>query len=143
MAGTSKKKVLFLCTGNSCRSQMAEGWLRHLGGNRYEAVSAGTRPQGVNPLAVRVMAEVGVDISGHTSDPVEKYLGEDLDLVVTVCDAARESCPVFAGRVKERRHWPFEDPAGATGTDEEILAVFRRVRDQIRRRIEAFLREEG
>ncbi|GAB4270433.1 MAG: thioredoxin-dependent arsenate reductase [Deferrisoma sp.] len=133
--------MLFLCTGNSCRSQMAEGWLRHLGGDRYEVFSAGTRPQGLNPRAVRVMAEAGVDISGHTSDPVEKYLGEDFDLVVTVCGGAKESCPVFVGRVKDRQHWPFDDPAEAAGTEEEVMAVFRRVRDEIRARVEAFLRE--
>ncbi len=136
-----RKRVLFLCTGNSCRSQMAEGWLRHLGGDRYEALSAGTRPQGLNPLAVQVMAEAGVDISGQTSDPVERYLEQDLDLVITVCGGARESCPVFAGRVAERRHWPFDDPAAAAGTEEEVLSVFRRVRDEIRRKVEAFLEE--
>ncbi len=137
-----RRRVLFLCTGNSCRSQMAEGWLRHLGGGRYEVLSAGTRPQGLNPLAVRVMAEAGVDISGHTSDPVERYLDRDLDLVVTVCGGARESCPVFAGRVAERRHWPFDDPAAARGTQEEVLAVFRRVRDEIRRKVEDLLAED-
>lgn len=141
MSEATKKRVLFLCTGNSCRSQMAEGWLRHLGGDRYEVFSAGTRLQGLNPRAVRVMAEAGVDISGHTSDPVEKYLGEDFDLVVTVCGGAKESCPVFVGRVKDRQHWPFDDPAEATGTEEEVMAVFRRVRDEIRARVEAFLRE--
>ncbi|WP_461395710.1 arsenate reductase ArsC [Deferrisoma sp.] len=141
MSEVRRKRVLFLCTGNSCRSQMAEGWLRHLGGDRYEVFSAGTRPQGLNPRAVRVMAEAGVDISGHTSDPVEKYLGEDFDLVVTVCGGAKESCPVFVGRVKDRQHWPFDDPAEAAGTEEEVMAVFRRVRDEIRARVEAFLRE--
>ncbi len=138
-----KRRVLFLCTGNACRSQMAEGWLRRLGGDRYEVLSAGTRPQGVNPLAVRVMAEVGVDLSGHTSDPVGKYLDQDFDLLVTVCGGALESCPVFAGRVGERRHWPVDDPAEARGTDEQVLAVFRRVRDEIRGRVEALLKEEG
>lgn len=137
-----RRRVLFLCTGNSCRSQMAEGWLRHLGGGRYEVLSAGTRPQGLNPLAVRVMAEAGVDISGHTSDPVERYLDRDLDLVVTVCGGARESCPVFAGRVAERRHWPFDDPAAARGTQEQVLAVFRRVRDEIRRKVEELLAQD-
>jgi arsenate reductase (thioredoxin) len=131
---------MFLCTGNSCRSQMAEGWLRHLGGDRYEALSAGTRPQGVNPLAVRVMAEAGVDISGQRSKSVDDLLGEHLDLLVTVCGGARESCPVFGGQVKERRHWPFDDPAEAQGSEEEVLGVFRRVRDEIRRAVEQFLR---
>ncbi len=137
------KTVLFLCTGNSCRSQMAEGWLRHLGGGRYEALSAGTEPQGLNPLAVRVMAEVGVDLSRHRSKPVVKFLGRDLDLVVTVCGGAKESCPVFLGKVADRRHWPIDDPAAARGSEEEVLSVFRRVRDEIRRRVEELLKEEG
>lgn len=152
-----RRRVLFLCTGNSCRSQMAEGWLRHLGGDRYEALSAGTRPQGVHPLAVRVMAEAGVDLSAHRSKSVDELLGRDLDLLVTVCGGrsgplpgprdtgpslgggAKDSCPVFLGKVKERRHWPFDDPAEARGTEEEVLVVFRRVRDEIRARVEAFL----
>ncbi len=138
-----QKRVLFLCTGNSCRSQMAEGWLRHLGGDRYEALSAGTRPQGVNPLAVRVMAEAGVDISGHWSKSADELLGEDLDLLVTVCGGAKESCPVFLGKVKERQHWPFDDPAEAQGPEEEVLHVFRRVRDEIRRGVEQFLAGGG
>ncbi len=137
-----RRRVLFLCTGNSCRSQMAEGWLRHLGGDRYEVLSAGTSPQGLNPMAVRVMAEADVDISGHTSDPVERYADQDFDLVVTVCGGARESCPVFAGRVAEHRHWPFDDPAGARGTQEEVLAVFRRVRDEIRLKVEELLAQD-
>lgn len=137
------KRVLFLCTGNSCRSQIAEGWLRHLGSDRYEALSAGTRPQGVNPLAVRVMAEVGVDISGQRSKSVDKLLGEDLDLLVTVCGGAKESCPVFLGKVKERQHWPFDDPAEAQGPEEDVLHVFRRVRDEIRRGVEQFLAGGG
>ncbi|MDW7711633.1 MAG: arsenate reductase ArsC [Deferrisomatales bacterium] len=137
-----KKRVLFLCTGNSCRSQMAEGWLRHLGGYRYDALSAGTRPQGVNPLAVRVMAEAGVDISDQRSKSVDEVLGDDLDLLVTVCGGARESCPVFLGKVKARQHWPFDDPAEARGTQDEVLAVFRRVRDEIGNRVASFLKEE-
>ena len=137
------RRVLFLCTGNSCRSQMAEGWLRHLGGDRYEALSAGTKPQGVNPLAVRSMAEAGVDLSGQRSKPVDGFLGEDLDLLVTVCGGASESCPVFRGRVQERRHWPFDDPAEAEGTEDETMSVFRRVRDEIRDAVEDLLREDG
>ncbi len=137
-----KRRVLFLCTGNACRSQMAEGWLRQLGGDRYAVFSAGTRPQGVNPLAVQVMAEAGVDLSSHTSDPVGRYLDRDFDLLVTVCGGARESCPVFAGQVRERRHWPVDDPAGASGTEEDVLVVFRRVRDEIRQRVVSLLGEE-
>ena len=136
-----KQRVLFLCTGNSCRSQMAHGWLAHLGGDRYDMYSAGLETHGINPRAIRVMAEVGVDISGHTSDAVSEFLGESFDLLVTVCGGAREACPLFAGEVKERQHWPFDDPAGATGSEDEILAVFRRVRDEIRGKIESFLQE--
>lgn len=134
-------KVLFLCTGNSCRSQMAEGWLRHLGGSRFEALSAGTAPQEVNPLAVKVMAEAGVDISSQRSKSVDEFLGVDLDLLVTVCGGAKESCPFFLGKVEERRHWPFDDPAAARGTEEEVLAVFRRVRDEIRLSVKALVEE--
>ncbi len=122
---------------------MAEGWLRHLGGDRYQAFSAGTRPQGVHPLAVRVMAEAGVDLSSHRSKSAHEFLGQDLDLLVTVCGGAKESCPIFLGGVKERQHWPFDDPAGAKGTKEEVLAVFRRVRDQIRQAVELLLRQDG
>jgi len=121
---------------------MAEGWLRHLGGDRYEALSAGTRPQGVNPLAVRSMAEAGVDLSGHRSKTVDELLGEDLDLLVTVCGGASDSCPVFSGRVKERRHWPFDDPAKAEGMEDETMSAFRRVRDEIRDAVEDLLRED-
>ncbi len=138
-----KRRVLFLCTGNSCRSQMAEGWLRRLGSDRYEALSAGTRPQGVNPLAVRAMAEVGVDLSGHRSKSVDEFVDGELDLLVTVCGGARESCPVFLGRVGERRHWPFDDPAEAAGTEDEVMPVFRRVRDEIRSAVERLLREDA
>ena len=137
-----KASVLFLCTGNSCRSQMAEGWLRHLGGDRFDALSAGTEPQGLNPLAVRVMAEAGVDISSQASKSVDSLLGSDLDLLITVCGGARESCPMFPGKVGERRHWPLADPAAASGTEGEVLAVFRRVRDEIRDRVRSFVEEE-
>ena len=139
----SKKTVLFLCTGNSCRSQMAEGWLRHLGGDRFEALSAGTRPQDLNPLAVAVMAEVGVDISGQRSKPVDEYLEQDIDLLVTVCGGAKESCPAFLGRVGKRTHWPLADPAEATGTRAQVLGVFRRVRDGLRLKIEDLVSEGG
>ena len=133
-----KKRVLFLCTGNSARSQMAEGLLRHLAGDRFEAASAGTHPVGVNPLAVRAMQEIGVDISAHQSKPLAGFLGQHFPCLITVCDRANESCPVFPG-VAQRLHWPFEDPAAAQGSDEERLAVFRRVRDQIAERIREFL----
>lgn len=129
------QRVLFICTHNSARSQMAEGLLRRLGGERYEAFSAGTEATHVRPLAIRAMAELGIDISGQQSKTLDRYLGESFDDVITVCDAAAEVCPIFPG-AKRRRHWSFEDPSKATGSEDEQLAVYRRVRDQIRARIE-------
>lgn len=129
------KRVLILCTGNSCRSQMAQGWVNHELGKTWEARSAGTRPaEAVHPLALLVMAEVGVDISAGRPQLVDSYLHEPWDLVVTVCDSARETCPVFSGPV-ETLHISFPDPAGAEGTDDEILPLFRTVRDSIRERL--------
>ena len=127
--------VLFLCTGNSCRSQIAEGWARHLKSDVIEAYSAGIRPIGVNPKTIKVMAEAGVDISGQTSKGVDELTGIDFDYVVTVCDNAREQCPVFPGRAK-LFHKAFDDPYFATGSEEEIMAEFRRVRDQIKAFVE-------
>jgi arsenate reductase len=129
-----KRRVLFLCTGNSCRSQMAEGWARHLKANSIEPYSAGTRPHGVNPLAVKVMAEAGVDIAGQTSKHVDALAGVPLDVVVTVCGHAADACPAFPGRVA-RLHVGFDDPpqlAGSARTEEEALGHYRRVRDEIR-----------
>jgi arsenate reductase (thioredoxin) len=128
-------KVLFLCTGNSARSQMAEGYLRHVAGDRFEAMSAGIEPKGLNPLAVEAMKEIGIDISGQTSKDVVKLLGQHIPYVVTVCDNARERCPIFP-RTYKFLHWSFDDPAAASGTDDEKLAVFRRVRDEIKKRID-------
>ncbi|MFT5290937.1 MAG: arsenate reductase [Planctomycetota bacterium] len=136
----SKPRVLFLCTGNACRSQIGEGWLRHLGGDRVEALSAGIQPHGVNPKAVEVMAEVGVDLGAHSSDDIAGYLEQRVDLVIAVCDSAAEACPTFPKPVPVLL-WPFPDPAGATGTQEEILTVFRQARDTIRARIEAWIAE--
>jgi arsenate reductase len=128
----ARRSVLILCTGNSCRSQMAEGWVRQLLGDRWQVASAGTRPaQQVHPLAVRAMAEAGVDITACRPEHVDRYLGDSWDLVVTVCDSARDSCPRFP-RPVETLHVSFEDPALAQGSEEERLAVFRRVRDEIR-----------
>lgn len=127
----SKQRILFLCTGNSCRSQMAEGLLRSLAGARFEVHSAGTRPQGVNPRAVYAMRELGIDIETQSSDHVDSYLGTGVDTVITVCDHAAENCPTFPERVR-RIHWSFDDPAKATGTEAERMEVFRRVRDEIR-----------
>lgn len=126
-----KLKVLFLCTGNSCRSQMAEGWVKALKGEAMEAASAGTAPSKVNPRAVQVMAEAGVDISGQRSTHVEEYLDEHFDVVITLCGDARDTCPVFPGAARVI-HRGFDDPARAEGSEEEILEIFRRVRDNIR-----------
>jgi arsenate reductase len=130
-----RARVLFLCTHNSARSQMAEGLLRHLAGDRFEAHSAGTEATHVRPLAVRAMEEVGVDISGQESKTLDRYLEEPFDYVITVCDDANEACPLFPG-AKNRLHWSFEDPSRVDGSEEERLAVFRSVRDRIAERIE-------
>ena len=124
------KRVLFVCTHNSSRSQMAEGLLRARGGDRYEVHSAGTEPGGVNPFAVEVMAEVGIDISNHTSDAVDAYADPPLDIVVTVCDDAAENCPYLPAR-EQNLHRGFEDPSAVTGTDDEKRAAFRRVREEL------------
>jgi arsenate reductase (thioredoxin) len=125
-----KPAVLFLCTGNSVRSQMAEGYLRHAAPDRFRAMSAGIEPKRLNPLAVEAMREIGIDISHHTSKDVVTLLGQHVPYVVTVCDNAKERCPIFPGTWKFL-HWSFEDPAAAVGSHDEQLAVFRRVRDQI------------
>lgn len=138
----TKPKILFLCTGNSCRSQMAEGFLRHLAGKRFEAASAGTHPSVLNPGAVLAMQEIGADISGHRSKNVAEFLGEQFDYVITVCDRAKESCPVFPG-AKATLHWSFDDPAETTGSEEDRRRVFRRVRDEIGARIRDFLGTAG
>ena len=140
-AEAERSRVLFLCTHNSARSQMAEGLLRHLAGDRFEAYSAGTEATHVRPLAIRAMDEIGIDISGQESKTLNRYLGVPFDYVVTVCDEANEACPFFPG-AKNRLHWSFEDPAQATGSEEERLGVFRRARDKIRERIEQKLVNE-
>ena len=127
-------RVLVLCTHNSSRSQIAEGFLRALGGEGVAVASAGTEATRVHPLAVAAMHELGIDLSGHTSKTLDRYLGEPWDYVITVCDSANERCPVFPGRVT-RIHWSFDDPSAASGTDAERLVVFRRVRDDIRARL--------
>jgi arsenate reductase len=132
------RRVLFLCTHNSARSQMAEGLLRHLGGDAFAVYSAGTEATRVRPLAIRAMAELGIDIGGQASKTLDRYLGEPFDVVITVCDEANEACPVFHG-ARERRHWSFPDPSKATGMEAEQLAAYRAVRDAIRARIEAEL----
>ena len=132
-----KKRVLILCTGNSARSQMAEGLLRHDAGDRFEVESAGTRPGHVRPEAIAVMKELGIDISGHRSKHVQEFENQSFDYVVTVCDNAKESCPVFPGHLN-RIHQGFEDPAALKGTEAERLSLFRKVRDEIRNYLKVF-----
>lgn len=133
------KRVLILCTGNACRSQMAEALWNEVGQGEWQAFSAGSNPAGyVHPLAVKAMDELGIDLSGHRSKHLNEFQGELFDLVVTVCDSAKESCPFFPG-AKEMLHWPFVDPAHAEGTDDEKLVVFKKVRNQIRQKIEKYL----
>lgn len=133
-----KPLVLILCTGNSCRSHLAEGILRAASKGRFAVASAGSKPAGyVHPLAVRVLGEIGIDISSHTSKHMNEFLSRPVETVITVCGNADQACPVYPGQV-HRHHWPFDDPAHATGTEEEKLAVFRRVRDEIRKVFEAY-----
>jgi arsenate reductase (thioredoxin) len=133
-------KVLFLCTENACRSQMAEGLVNHDLAGKVQAFSAGVRPSRVNPRAIRVMAELGIDLSQHRAKSVDDLAGEQLDLVITVCDQAQQQCPIFPGDT-EVVHVGFQDPAQATGAEDEILTVFRRLRDDLRARLVPLLRE--
>lgn len=135
-----KKHVLFLCTGNSARSQMAEGFLKNLGGNQYEVYSAGIAPVGVNPMTITVMDEIGIDISSQTSDAVNKELLDKIDLLITLCGDARENCPFVPVKV-EKRHWPLEDPARAEGSEDDIKAKFRELRDQIKEYVQDLVSE--
>jgi len=130
-------RVLILCTGNSARSQMAEGLLRHEAGDVYEVFSAGTKPTRVRPEAITVMREVGIDISRYRSKSVDEFAGQDFDCVITVCDNAKESCPLFPAQTK-RIHWSIEDPVAAQGPEEERLTGFRQARDELRARLRAF-----
>ena len=134
-------RVLILCTGNSARSQMAEGLLGHDAGNIYDVFSAGTKPTRVRPEAITVMREVGIDISGHRSKSVDEFAGQNFDYVITVCDNAKESCPIFPAKTKRVR-WSIEDPAAVQGSEEKRLAAFRRARDELRMRLRAFTRAE-
>jgi arsenate reductase len=139
-----KKRVLFLCIGNSARSQMAEAFLRKYAGDRFEAHSAGLEPNGLHPLTVKVMEEAGVDISGQTSKGFETYLGKLLfQYLITVCDDAEKNCPTTWPGVSNRLHWHFEDPAAFMGTEQEKLAKFRQVRDQIDQRVKAWAAEQA
>lgn len=137
-----KKRILILCTGNSCRSQMAEGFLKSFDEN-LEVYSAGTKPaEKVNPFAVKAMKEVGIDISNGIAEDVDKYLNQSFDYVITVCDNAKETCPVFIGNVKQRLHIGFDDPADAVGTEVEVMPVYRRVRDEIKKDFYEFYLKE-
>ena len=135
----NKRRVLFLCTHNSARSQMAEALLRAKAGDRFEVASAGTEATHVRPLAVKAMAEIGIDLGGHTSKTLDRFVQQPWDFVITVCDSANEACPVFPAAAK-RLHWSFPDPSQATGDDEQRLAVFQQVRDQIEARISDWIR---
>ena len=138
----TKKRALVLCTGNSARSQMGEGLFRAEGGERFEVFSAGTKPGYVRPEAIAVMKELGIDISNHRSKSVDEFDGQAFDYVVTVCDNARDNCPVFPAGT-ERIHWSFEDPAAVEGSETERLSAFRRIRDQIHARVKAFLQDRA
>jgi arsenate reductase (thioredoxin) len=141
-ANTTKKRILILCTGNSARSQMAEGILRHDGGDAFEVHSAGVRPGSVRPEAIQVMREIGIDISGHWSKSADEFIDQEFDAVITVCDNANEACPVFPGKT-ERIHQSFEDPPpSGVGSDEERLSIFRGVRDEIRKWMKDFIAEQ-
>ena len=133
-----KKRVLFLCTHNSARSQMAEGLLRKLAGDRFDVFSAGTEKTRLHPLAIEAMDEIGIDMAEQTSKTLDVYERRTFDFVITVCDRANESCPVFPGDT-QRIHWSFDDPSAATGTEEERLRVFRRIRDEIQARLRMFV----
>lgn len=135
----AQKRTLFLCTGNSCRSQMAEGFLRYMAGDKFEVFSAGVKPTQVNPLAIQVMAEVDIDISKHRSKSATEFIGQQFDYVITVCDNANKTCPIFPGKY-EKIHWDIKDPAEAQGSEAERMVVFRAIRDEIRQKIEKWIK---
>ena len=135
----AQKRVLFLCTGNSARSQMAEGFMRHMAGGKFEVFSAGVEPTQVNPLAKKVMIEVGIDIPKHRSKSVIEFIGQQFNYVITVCDNAKQTCPVFPGHY-EKLHWSLEDPAEAEGSEEDKLKVFRKIRDEIKDNVLVFIK---
>ena len=134
-----KKKILFICTGNACRSQIAEGLLRNLASDHYEIFSAGSHPSKVHSMSIVVMEEIGVDISDHTSDPISNYLNKKIDTVITVCDNAKQDCPIFPGKV-EKIHWSIEDPFKGWSFDSKDLGNFRKAREELKERIDDFLK---
>ncbi len=137
-----KKKVIFICTGNACRSQMAEGLLRHMAGDKFEVYSAGSHPSRLHPASVAVMAEWGIDIARHTAEPIDDYLETGIDIVITVCDNAQQICPTFPGNVK-RIHWGLDDPYHGWGAKPEDLLPYREIRDELKDRIKVFLTEQN
>ena len=134
-----KEKIIFICTGNACRSQIAEGIMRHLVGNKHDVFSAGSHPTLVHPISIKVMKEIGIDISSHTSDPISHFLSENMNIVITVCDNADKVCPVFPGKV-ERIHWSIEDPFKGWTSDSNDLVNFRKTRDDLAKRIKNLLK---
>ena len=137
----NKTKVIFICTGNSCRSQMAEGLLRDMAGDRFEVFSAGSHPSRLHPASIIVMAELEIDISNHSADSIDKYLDKDIDIVITVCDNARQVCPVFSGNVK-RIHWSIDDPFHGWGAEPSDLIPYRETRETLKDRLESFINRE-
>ena len=137
-----KKKVIFICTGNACRSQMAEGLLRHMAGEKFEVYSAGSHPSRLHPASVAVMAEWNIDITHHTSEPINDYLETGIDIVITVCDNAQQICPTFPGNV-QRIHWGLDDPYHGWGAEAEDLLPYREIRDELKDRIKIFLTEQN
>ena len=137
-----KKKVIFICTGNACRSQMAEGLLRHMAGDKFEVYSAGSHPSRLHPASVAVMAEWNIDITHHSSEPINDYLETGIDIVITVCDNAQQICPTFPGNVK-RIHWGLDDPYHGWGAEPEDLLPYREIRDELKDRIKVFLTEQN
>ena len=137
----NKTKVIFICTGNSCRSQMAEGLLRDMAGDRFEVFSAGSHPSRLHPASIIVMAELGIDISNHSADSIDEYLDKNIDIVITVCDNARQVCPVFSGNVK-RIHWSIDDPFHGWGAEPRDLIPYREIREILKDRLESFINQE-
>jgi len=137
----NRTKVIFICTGNSCRSQMAEGLLRYMAGDRFEVFSAGSHPSHLHPASIIVMAELGIDISNHSADSIDEYLDKDIDIVISVCDNARQVCPVFPGDVQQI-HWSIDDPFHGWGAEPSDLIPYREIREVLKDRLESFINQE-
>ena len=139
---TKKEKIIFICTGNACRSQIAEGIMRQLAGDKFDVFSAGSNPTKIHPMSIKVMNNIGIDISSHTSDPISSFLNENINIVVTVCDKANKACPVFPGKV-ERIHWSIEDPFRGWRSDPDDLVNFNKTRNDLNERIKNFLKNRS